>query len=734
VRGRFILFLATTALVLMFWPALTGDAVLAYRDALHNYGPMRELFWSGRISLWNDRAFGGSSVLADIVQQPFYLGNLMMRALHAPAWPGIPFQLLLHLVAGMLATWALLRRMVQSEAAALGAAVFGICGFSLSNLTNVHWACAACWVPVALLAFDLWAEQGGAARMAFLALALPQVLLAGDPQLCALTGLSGVGVVWLRRKRPLSGLLREGAAIALGMAAIVSPQVISSVRGLSSITRGAGLPREVREQWSLHPIRVAELFVPRMFGPLFSDGFWGGFTVSPPWTRNWVHSIYAGAIGPALVAAALWRRRREAAPWALVAAFALVLALGSFFFHLYGAIGDLLPPLRVFRYPQRLVALLMPAWAALMALGAAELSRLPRGQRVALAAGSALLSAAALGAATLLAPPDAAAVWRSLWQISLVGAASCAALLLPPRFAVTALAAVLVVDLATANAEQLSLLPRDRLAGLPAACDALDQASGHARPTSFRVYVDQETLEPGRDADWIAQRVREYNFGKRNLTELCGFRESAALTSLDPVEETRLWREVSPLRMLTALGTRFVVTRPGQAARFGGREVSVDPHWGFAVVEVPTAAPMLFRPERVEQVPASRVTELARVRPELLGAQVAALDAAPREHLPDPSATLVSWSDFGDQIFFRTRQREPGYWVLNAKLDGDWNADIGGRPADIVPSDLVRRAIWVPAGDQLVSLRYQPRLLLFLFALSAVLTLWLAAVASRRVL
>lgn len=734
VRGRFTLFLATTALVLVLWPALTGDAILGYRDALHNYGPMRELFWSGRVSFWNDRAFGGSSVLADIVQQPFYLGNLVMRALHAPAWPGIPIQLLLHILAGMLATWALLRRAVQDDAAALGAAVFGLCGFSLSNLTNVHWACAACWVPAALFAFDLWAEQGGAMRMAFLALALPQILLAGDPLLCALTGVSGVGVVWLRRKRPLSRLLWEGAAIAVGMAAIVSPQVISSARGLGSITRGAGLPREVREQWSLHPIRVAELFVPRMFGPLFSDGFWGGFTVSPPWTRNWVHSIYAGAISPALVAAALCRRRREAAPWVLVAAFALVLSLGSYFFHLYGAIGDMLPLFRFFRYPQRLVALFMPAWAMLMALGAAELARLPRGQRVALAAGAALLSATALGAATLLAWPDSAAVWRSLSQIALVGAASCAALLLPPRFAVTALAAVLVVDLVAANAELSSILPRDRLAGSPAACDALDRASGHARPTDFRVYVDQETLEPGRDADWIAQRVREYNFGKRNLTEVCGFRESAALTSLDPVEETRLWREVSPLRMLAALGTRFVVTRPGQAARFGGREVSVDPLWGFAVVEVPTAAPMLFRPARVEQIAASRLTELARARPELLGAEVAALDAAPREHLPDPSARLVSWSNLGDQIFFRVRQREPGYWVLNAKLDGGWKADIEGAPAGIVPSDLVRRAIWVPPGDHLVSLRYQPRLELLLFALSAVLTLWLAALAAGGLL
>jgi hypothetical protein len=72
--------------------------------------------------------------------------------------------------------------------------------------------------------------------------------------------------------------------------------------------------------------------------------------------------------------------------------------------------------------------------------------------------------------------------------------------------------------------------------------------------------------------------------------------------------------------------------------------------------------------------------------------------------------------------------------VLNAKLDGDWKADIEGAPADIVASDLVRRAIWIPPGDHLVSLRYQPRLGLLLFALSALLTASLAALAARGLL
>src|SRR3954468_10119984 len=133
VRRMLVLLAAAGALTAMLWPALTGRDILGFRDMLHNYGPMRELFWSGRISLWNDRAFGGSSVLADIVQQPFYLGQLLMRAIHAPAWPGLSIRLWIHELIGMAAIWRLLRRFVPADAAGIGAVAFGLCGFSVAN-------------------------------------------------------------------------------------------------------------------------------------------------------------------------------------------------------------------------------------------------------------------------------------------------------------------------------------------------------------------------------------------------------------------------------------------------------------------------------------------------------------------------------------------------------------------------------------------------------------------------
>jgi uncharacterized membrane protein YfhO len=75
------------------------------------------------------------------------------------------------------------------------------------------------------------------------------------------------------------------------------------------------------------------------------------------------------------------------------------------------------------------------------------------------------------------------------------------------------------------------------------------------------------------------------------------------------------------------------------------------------------------------------------------------------------------------------RQATPGYWVIGATLDRDWIAKLDGAATAIVPSDLVRRAVWVPAGEHRVTLRYRPVLQLSLFAASLLLTLGLSAAA-----
>jgi hypothetical protein len=666
--------LGAAALIGLLLPALSGSALFGFRDMLHNYLPMKALFWQGSSWTWNSFAFGGSSLLADLVQQPFYLPNLLFRWLHVPAVPGIAWFLFLHLLFGMWAMAALARRIAPGSEE-IAAIAFGLCGFTLANSgANLQWACAAAWVPFALLAAARLRESGELPDAALLGIALPQVLLAGDPLLCAALC---AACALISRKRVL--------LVALCTALLAAPQVYATLRALPLFTRGAGFPMAEREQWSLHAARLAELFVPRLFGPLFSDGFWGGFTVSPPWKRSWAHSIYFGVLTPALIAFAV--RRREARPWIALCLAALALVLGSHFFHLYGLLTSL-PVLSGFRYPERLLALFVPPFSLLLALGAQGLLRSPRRSWFAL--GSAVLALGALLVTALFATPDRSAVVRSAAQIALAGA--CFALALrAPRGAPLLVAGVLCADLSAANGELLGLIPRDALSREPAACAAIDRASGGAPRGSFRVYVDQESLERPA-ADWQAQREREWSFGKRNLLELCGFRESAALTSLDPRAAREVWTGAGPLAALRALGTRFIVTSPAHSERFGGKPMAGVPG-SFVVLELP-ALPLVFREQ----------------------GGAAAID-------PRFDASRIS---------FRASQAQAGNWIVSATLDEDWRALVDGAPADILDSNLVRRAIWLPAGEHRVELMHRPVKPLAVFALSLLVTLLLALQASRR--
>jgi hypothetical protein len=719
---------AAAAVTLLYWPAMRGAQIPGFRDMLQTYAPMKDLFWRGASGLWNDHAFGGSSILPDLVQQPFYLPNLVFRLLRAPAWPGIAIFLWLHALFGLWAAFALARRFAP-EGAAIAAAVFALCGFSLANASNLQWACACAWVPAVLLAADAWGECGGPRRAALLALALPQPLLAGDPLLFALLALAAVLLAWWRapkEARPVR--LREAVFIAAAALVLTSPQLLATLRALPSMTRGAGFSMAEREQWSLHPARLAELFVPRLFGPLFSDGFWGAFTVSAPWKRSYIHSIYAGVAGPALAVLAV--RERAARPWLVLCLGSLPFALGEHFFHLYG-FATALPVVKAFRYPERMLALIMPGWAMLLAIGAERLFRLPPRRRAALLAASAVFALAALALTALLTPhPDRAAVLHSAVQVAAAGTACVFAVLLP-RGAPLAFAVALTVDLCAANAELLGFLPREPFREEPAACTAIDKASGYALRNSFRVYVDQERLEK-LTTDFGEQRERQYNFGKRNLLQRCGFREAVGLTSLEPSAERELWMTAGPLRELRVLGTRFVISAPGNARVFGAREVSVDQRWQFAVDELPEPPPLIFRPARVEQIAPEQLYAAAARRPELLGSKIAALESTPLRHLPDPGAQLLELSDEPARIDFRTAQQQPGYWIVAATLDEDWSATVDGESAALEQCDFVRRAVWVPPGEHRVTLRYRPFSPLAIFGFSLALCAGLVVLACRR--
>lgn len=737
--GGWLLALGAAALAAALAPALAGSAQLTNRDLLQNYWPMKAAFWEepgGLLPLWNWGAFGGSSVLADLIQQPFYLPNLAFRWLSVPAIPGLAWYLLLHALFAHWGLWLLLRRAAGRVPAAAGALAVTLSGYALGNFANLQFACALAWVPWALLAADRLAERPHPRRAALLALAAAQATLAGDPQTTLVLAGCVLALVLLRRRAPLPAVAGALLAAGAGVLALAAPQLWATFEALPGFARGEALTPEVRGQWSFHLARLPELWTPRLFGPLFEPGFWGAFTVSGPWQRNHVHSAYLGALLPALAGAALLARRRAALALVAGGGVGLWLALGPRGL-LEPWVARLVPTWQLYRYPERLLWLPTLAGAALVAVGLEALFSLPRARRLWLVGAALAAGAGALLLTAALAPGPAAteavrgAQVRTGLQLLLVlaaGAVACAQS--DAARGRLLLVLVLLADLWAANGELLGLLPRAPFQAQPWACAALGEASRGADPASFRVFVEESALEAAPDPGsaraaglprWGARRVSELQWGKRNLLRLCGYRYAVGLTSLEPTAESRLWRRAGPARTLRALATRFAVAPRGSALERlpGARRVAVQPEGPAELLELP-AAPRLYRPERVEALAPAALLERVRDDPRLLEPSLAALDApadALSPHQPAES-TLDSFHDAGAELRFRVRHAAPGYWVLADTLDASWQAEVDGGPAALVGADLVHRALWLPAGAHEVVLRCRPRAVLALAGLS----------------
>jgi hypothetical protein len=274
-------------------------------------------------------------------------------------------------------------------------------------------------------------------------------------------------------------------------------------------------------------------------------------------------------------------------------------------------------------------------------------------------------------------------------------------------------------------------LPRSLFAHEPAACAAIDRASSGADRKSFRVYVEQGGLE-ATGTQWAPRRSHEFEVGRRNVLEQCGFRQSVSLTSLDPLAESDLWAAVGPVRVLRALSTRYAVSAPGKSGSLGAREVLRDDRWGFVVSELSDVSPVVFRPEKVVAIAPSDFPAAAAKDPALLGPTVAALESAPREHGADPGARLLSVEHVASWRSFSVVQEKPGYWVSASTFDEDWKATVDGAPARIEHADRIRRAVWVPAGRHTIELQYRPTMLLALFGISLLVSCALAIAAAAR--
>jgi hypothetical protein len=327
----------------------------------------------GELPLWDPYTYCGIPVYANLTMQLFYppalavfaLGNLigLRHLLYLLQW-----QIALHVLAGGVFTLMLLRRLGTGTAAALaGASVYSLGAYFASQAQHLGAVDAAAWLPLAWLAVVELAERFRWRCLGLLAAALALSFLAGFPAATAVVfGSVFLLALLLTLFRRTNWMVLPACAAAAALAVLMGAVQLFptlelsrwSVAGLRTdwMAAGGGIP--LAALWSL--------VWADSFGVLhFTDGHW-----RLPWDATFMY-LYCGLPALFFAATALWGRRHSPAPvFAAMAALMGLWMLGDST-PVYGAVVRRLPgAIRGALYAEFALCAFTLAVAVLAGLGA----------------------------------------------------------------------------------------------------------------------------------------------------------------------------------------------------------------------------------------------------------------------------------------------------------------------------------------------------------------------------
>ncbi|MFQ5843581.1 MAG: YfhO family protein, partial [Planctomycetota bacterium] len=264
---------------------------------------------------------------------------------------------------------------VGREGATLAASVLSLSGPAASLASMQNLLSAAAWVPIGLWAFLRGLEPGRRGLLAAAAALVAVILIAAEPaSLLAFLLLALVlGATDGAPGRPIARRLLLPLGAVLGLATLIAAAQILPARDLLPLSsRGAGFTAEEGLKWSLQPVRILGMLLPRLTGDptrLHPASWWGRWLFDGGYP--FLLTVYLGAI-PCLLAlyaltsggAGAPRRRTLGA----VAALGLLLSLGR-----HAAVDRFLfrtlPGADQVRYPERFLLVALFAMALLAAFG-----------------------------------------------------------------------------------------------------------------------------------------------------------------------------------------------------------------------------------------------------------------------------------------------------------------------------------------------------------------------------
>ena len=756
-------------LLLLAAPLVRGTGTLYLRDVLNTHFPMKqaqaEALRNGYFPLIDPYRAGGQPLAGNPNAVPFYPTNLLYLvgdtfwALNAHFW--------IHLLLAPFAFFWMARAWgLRREAAWAGAACWTLSGFYLSHLSFYNLIAGVTLAP-ALVAACLRFVQGRRGVAWVIAVLWGLLLLGGDPLMALLAAVLAGGALLGKdqkdlkdpkdendneprplsrfgRLRPLGPFLLLAAAFFVGTL-LALPQLVEFRRILPLSFRGhRGYTAEAATIASFDPRQAAEWLIPFLFGrpDLIGRGsFWGGrfFTGFPPYYL----SLYPGLLALGLFAAS-GRPRGRAMWWAWGSiAAGLFLSLGRFnpvaewLFSLPGR-GSLRYPVK-FWLPVALGAALLCGIGFQRLFFEEEDVRARARRRFALAL---LILVLTLGGfwAFLTFNPESAHSWmlgfvperqvpneRLRWAgLSLISLIVLGVLAVLTRIARKRPVGGGAVLLGFHAVVQLLLLrplypidatlpyklpPPPALEHVPAGVPVVN--------ADFNYLFGPSTLRqgsfPAPGAHWPERRAfyelypftgalwgrrYELNTSAEGLdTFLARMAEGAVKGSKDD-EDKRL-------RLLAAWGVqRLLMNHPLDPPQPRAKLRTTIPSFGqtLYIYEVVGHSPRAFLARRVIRAPHLNAAYQTLTGPGF-DSRTEAVIPGEGPPLPRSGGTIHSLKDGAERIELDLTAGPGGGLLVIQRSAHIWEAEIDGKPAEIVTANLYRMGLEVPAGRHRVILR-----------------------------
>jgi hypothetical protein len=688
----------------LFWGALFRGETFAHRDLGAFYRPAKAILVplaraSGGVPQWNPLFASGQPFAANPEHEIYHPMTALLFLL--PFEWAFRLQVMLPPLFAAATMFALLRTLRRSRAAALfGAVGWGFGGYllSTSNLLPILFAIAA--LPLVIL-FAVRLSRGARPMdVAGLAVSFGAMCLAGEPSSLLMTPpLVVAAVLSSRATRARGGLV--GAGVVLG-AALGAAALLPGLHHAGKTRRAPGLAAEVVDQWSMPPLRVAELFTPNLLGHVDerNAGRYWGRALYPRREFPYLYSLYPGLYASLLAIFAFWVRRRALAPWLAVAGAGLLVAVGN---HLpvWGLLRHL-PLLSSIRFPEKFALLIAFPVVIASAYGFDQVVHGPRRARRLLARVLLGFGAAAIIAAIFAGRGTPVAV-----RLAIVALAGAAIFRLSPRrtWGAVIVCAAAALDLGLAGKELVPSVPLAGVARPPTflapLTDGRDHTLFHLAAWDPKLNEAPGLAKPPLPAQWGLALTLEQDFDLTQLawtlrgTELFWNAIERDVALMDPLLRRRGVTEILRFRRgVSRVGGRLVVPRGGSALELLGTGQT---------------QPLAFAATRVERVNGERgwVEAVARLRDDAVSAAVIDEHALDFAGLPSPADVHIgARTPMSTELEVMARGPGPSFIAVNQTWDEGWHLTVDGAPAPLLRTDVSLSGFVLPPGQHHAELTY----------------------------